>query len=92
MREVPRIVPPRGRIPAVLCSVELDRVVLEHARPAVAKADEAVLVFAQAAAHHGADHRVQAGAVPAAGEQADAHGADGIVLAPAMGVSRRMCA
>src|SRR6202035_2874673 len=47
---------------------QLDNVVLEHARPAVAKADEAALPIAQAATHDRSDNGVQPWAVPAACE------------------------
>ena len=47
--------------------------VLERAPPAVAEADELVAVDADALADDGADHRVQAGAVAAAGQHSDAH-------------------
>src|SRR6185312_13361075 len=50
--------------------VELDGLVLEHAGPAAAEADELVAV-AQAGTDGGADHRVQAGTVAAAGEHSD---------------------
>ena len=52
---------------------ELDRLVLEHARPAVAEADELVVVLVDALADDAADDRVESGAVSAAGEDADAH-------------------
>ena len=52
--------------------VELDRLILQHPRPAVAEAEEAVLAARKAAAHGGADHGVQPGAIPAAGEQTNA--------------------
>ena len=41
VREVPRIVPPRGEDAGGALQRQLDRVVREHARPAVAKAEEA---------------------------------------------------
>ena len=50
---------------------QLDRVVGEHAGPAVAEAEELVSAFGEAASHDGADHRVQARAVAAAGQQPD---------------------
>ena len=48
VRDVPRIVPPRGRMPAVLVVRQLDRVVGQHARPAVAEADDRVALAASA--------------------------------------------
>jgi len=48
-------------------------IVVEHSRPAGAKADERVAAGSQAAAHDRADDRVQAGTVPAAREQPQAH-------------------
>src|SRR5262249_2942446 len=47
----------------------------EHAGPAVAEADELVTEVVDALADDAADHRVEAGAVAAAGEEPDAHGA-----------------
>ena len=47
---------------------------LERAAPAVAEADDLVPVVVDSASHDGADHRVQSGAVAAAGEHPDAHG------------------
>ncbi len=69
VREVPRIVPPRGK-DARPCSRASSSIASsrQHARPAVAKAEEAVLADAHAAAHDRADHRVQARTVSAAGE------------------------
>ena len=52
---------------------QLDRVVFEHARPAVAKAQERVASRRRAAAHDGTDDRVEPGAVAASGEQPEAH-------------------
>ena len=49
---------------------------LAHAVPGVEEADELVAVDALALAHDGADDGVQAGAVAATGEHADAHGAE----------------
>ena len=60
--------------PRVVVDVEVDRLVVEHARPAVAEADELVAVLVDALADDGADDRVESGAVSAAGEDADAHG------------------
>ena len=71
VREVPRIVPPRGRIPAVLSSVSSTALSASTPRPAVAEAEEGVPGSAQAAPHDRADHRVEPGAVAAAGEHRD---------------------
>src|SRR5690606_39058349 len=51
---------------------------LDHAAPAVAIADELVLEEAIALDHRSADHRVQAGAVAAGGQDSDLH--DGLAL------------
>ena len=57
-----------------LLDAELDRLVFQHARPAVAVADERV-IGRQPAAHDGPDHGVQPRAVAPAGEHSDArHG------------------
>ena len=72
--------------------VELDRLVLEHPRPAVAKPHEAVLAAREPAAHGGADHGVQPGAVPAAGEQTYARHRHRLVwpaASPQVSVARR---
>src|ERR671936_421298 len=47
--------------------------VLERAAPAVAEADDRVAIAVDSLAHDGTDHRVEAGAVTAAGEDPDAH-------------------
>ncbi len=73
VRELPRIVPPRGRIGADDVPVERHRLALEQAPPAPAQADVVVAVVARARPHGGADDRVQPGAVAAAGEHSDAH-------------------
>ena len=53
---------------AQLLDAERDRAALEHALPAVEEADELVAVDPLALAGHGPDHRVEPGAVAAAGE------------------------
>ena len=58
---------------AHLGDAQRHRVVLERAPPAVAEADELVAVLLDALADRAADDRVQAGAVAAAGQHADAH-------------------
>ncbi len=50
---------------------QLDRVALEHARPAAAKADELVPALRQSPPHDRADDRVQPGTVASSGEQPD---------------------
>ena len=52
---------------------EVHRLAVDHAAPAVAEADDLVAVHAFALADDGADHRVEPGAVAAAGQHADAH-------------------
>ena len=51
---------------------QLDRVGLEHAGPAVAEADDLMAMAVDPGAHDATDHRVEAGAVAAAGEDAEA--------------------
>ena len=75
MRELPRIVPPRGRIPRIDSIVSSSCDVLEHAAPAVAKADQLIAVLVDSLAHDRADDRVEPGTVASAGEHADPHGA-----------------
>ena len=62
-------------MPARALERQLDAVAVEHAGPAVAEADELVAVGVDALADDAADDRVEAGAVAAAGQHADAHGA-----------------
>ena len=62
--------------PARALERQVDRLVLEHAGPAVAEADELVAVGVDALADDGADDRIEAGAVAAAGEHANSHGAE----------------
>ena len=59
--------------PARRLDGELDRLVLDHAAPAVAEPDDLVTVDGFALADDGADHRVEPRAVSPAGEHADAH-------------------
>ena len=47
---------------------ERDEVVVEHAAPAVEKADELVAVGLDSLAHGRVDHSIQAGAIAAAGQ------------------------
>ena len=60
VRDVPRIVPPRGSSPRDGVERQVHRLALDHAAPAVAVADDRVAVLADALAHDGPDHRVQA--------------------------------
>ena len=73
VREEPRIVPPRGRMPRTSGIPSGLRVALERAAPAVAKADELMPVLADALAHDRADHGVQPGAIAAARENSESH-------------------
>ena len=50
-----------------------DEVVVEHTAPAVEEADELVAVGLNSLSHSGVDHRIQAGAVAAAGQQSNSH-------------------
>src|ERR1700733_12757759 len=59
--------------PARRLDRELLEGVLEHAAPAVAKADHLISVGIDRLAHDGTDHGIQSGTVPASGEQSDAH-------------------
>ena len=68
---------------------QLEAVALEHAGPAVAKAGEDVAVAPIALADRAADHGVEAGAVAAAGQQADAHPRD--VVMPPSATRGRSC-
>ena len=73
VRDEPRMVPPRGRMPRTAATSSGHRQALERALPAVAEADELVAVLLHALAHDGPDHRVETGAVAAAGQHSDAH-------------------
>ncbi len=64
-----------GQDAADLGDAERLRQAFERAFPAVPEADELVTVDGDALADHRPDHRVQTGAVAAAGEHADAHDA-----------------
>src|SRR3984885_8844701 len=59
--------------PARRLDRELLKGVLEHAAPAVAKADHLISVGVDPLAHDGTDHGIQSGTVPASGEQCNAH-------------------
>nr|BFE75380.1 hypothetical protein GCM10020092_086810 [Actinoplanes digitatis] len=67
------MVPPRGRDSPDLGDAEGLREALKGALPPVAESDELVSVSGNALTDDGPDHRVQTGAVAAAGEHADAH-------------------
>ncbi len=73
VREEPRIVPPRGRMPRTSGTPSGRAVALQRTAPAVAVADELVPVAFDPLADDRPDHRVQSRAVAAAGEHADAH-------------------
>ena len=73
VREEPRIVPPRGRMPRHCVDAQRHGHALERAAPAVAEADEVEAVLLHALADDGPDDGVQAGAVAATGEYSDAH-------------------
>ena len=73
VREVPRIVPPRGRMPGGGLDRQLLEGVLERAAPAVAKAHDRVPVAVDALPDDRPDHGIQAGTVAASGEHAHAH-------------------
>ena len=74
VRDVPRIVPPRGSRPRTDRSSEqaIDSPSISAA-PTVAVADDRVAVLAHALAHDGPDDRVQPRAVAAAGQHSDPH-------------------
>ena len=73
MRDVPRIVPAPRQDPARRLDRQLVVLVLEHAAPAVAKADEGVAVDVDALADDRADDGIQPGAVAPSGEDSEAH-------------------
>ena len=64
-----------GQDPADRLDVQRDGVPLQRPAPAVPEPDELESVLRYPLADHGADHRVQAGAVSAAGEHSHSHGA-----------------
>ena len=72
VREVPTIVPPRGRIPEICGSAERLEELVDHPAPAFPDADHLVAVRPRAPRDR-ADDRVQAGTVAAAGEDSDSH-------------------
>ena len=86
VRVVPRIVPPRGRIPET-SRIERSEDPVDEALPAFADGDHLVPAIGRAP-DDGADDRVQAGAV-AAGEDADAHLARAGKTRPTSGGSTR---
>ena len=67
------MVPPRGRMPRTSGTPSGAAVALQRAAPAVSIADELVPVLPGALADDRPDHRVEAGAVAAAGEHSDPH-------------------
>ena len=74
VREVPRIVPPRGSRPGDLAAAERLEDPVDEPAPALADADHLVPAR-ERPPRDGADDRVQPGAVAAAGEDSDLHGA-----------------
>ena len=58
---------------ASVLDVHRDTVVLEHAGPPVAKSDELEAVNDDPLPHDRADHRVEPGAIAAAGQDSDTH-------------------
>ena len=85
VRDEPRMVPPRGRMPRTACDVQRDRVTLQRPAPAVAESDELEPVLRHSLADHGPDHCVQPGAVSAAGEHSDSHKGQTSAPGPAAG-------
>ena len=73
MRDVPRIVPPRGSSPRTGSQRQVDRLALDHAAPTVPVADDRVAVLADAFAHDGPDDGVQSRAVATTGQHPDSH-------------------
>jgi hypothetical protein len=50
-----------------------DEVVVQHAAPAVQKADELIAIVVDALFHSRINHRIQSGAIAAAGQQSNSH-------------------
>ena len=73
VRDEPRIVPPRGRVPRMASTSSGRGLALEHAAPAVEEPDELVAEGALALADDGPHDRVQAGAVAATGQHGHPH-------------------
>ncbi len=74
VRDVPRMVPPRGRMPRMKCDVERASCGPRSTpRQPSMEADELVAVDRLALAHDGSDHRVEPRAVAATGQQSDSH-------------------
>ena len=73
VRVVPRIVPPRGRSPEISRRPRGSKIPSDEPSPALPDADDVVLEV-QPSASDRTNHRVQPGAVAAAGEDPDAHG------------------
>src|SRR5713101_8467781 len=53
--------------------IEGHALVVDQAAPAFLEADEFVFVSEDAFAHHGADHGIQAGTIPTAGQHTNLH-------------------
>ena len=75
VRDEPRIVPPRGRVPRSACDVEGHAVAVDDAAPPVEETDQLVAVMALALADHGPHDGVQAWAVAPTGQHRHLHGA-----------------
>ena len=74
VREEPRMVPPRGRMPRTAGMSSGTVSPFERAAPAVPEADELVAVLLHALADDGPDDRIEPGAVAAPGQHSDPHG------------------
>ena len=74
VRDVPRIVPPRGSSPRTRPQRQVHRLALDRHRASRGGSRRRVAVVAHALAHDGPDHRVQTRAIAAAGQHPDPHG------------------
>src|SRR5208337_4940555 len=52
---------------------ERNPIVVQHAAPAVEKADELIPIMVDALLHRRVDHRIKSGAIAAAGQQSNSH-------------------
>ena len=73
VRDEPRIVPPRGRVPRSSWTSRGIAVAVDDAAPAVAEAEQGVAVVALALADHGPQDGVQAWAVAPTGQHRHLH-------------------
>ena len=73
VRDVPRMVPPLGRMPRQCSMLSGQREVLGQALPAVTESDEGVAVLDFAFADHGPDNGIEPRAVATAGQHSDSH-------------------